>query len=167
MAVLDEVILLDQIEEVSFELIPPGWYEATITATELKDTKDGSGKYIKVRYDIAGPTHAGRCVFGNLNIRNSSAKAEEIGRGQLAALCRCIGITDTLQDTDQLVGGGVQVKLAIRSDKSGQYEDQNEIKAFKPLGELVPAGGGSAAPSVPSAPKSSPKPAAFGAPWKK
>ena len=73
----------------SFDPLPKGWYSATIAGAELKTTKNGTGQYIAVRYDIIGPTHQGRVVFGNLNIRNQNIKAEEIGRAQLflSGLC--------------------------------------------------------------------------------
>jgi hypothetical protein len=53
----------------NYDPLPAGWYSATIAGAELKPTKDGSGQYIKVRYDITGPSHQGRVVFGNVNIR--------------------------------------------------------------------------------------------------
>ena len=34
----------------NFEPIPSGWYTATITETELKQTKTGTGQYIKFDY---------------------------------------------------------------------------------------------------------------------
>lgn len=131
MALLDQEILVEELPESGgYDLIPSGWYTATITETDVKDTKDGRGKYVKIRCDVTGPTHQGRVVFGNLNIQNPSAEAERIGRQQLGDLLRSIGI-DRIQDTDQLVGGNVQVKVGIRKDKTGQYEDQNDIRGFK------------------------------------
>ena len=77
MAFLGQTFNADELPQGNgnYDPLPPGWYTATITAAELKPTKDGSGQYIKVRYDITGPTHQGRVVFGNLNIKNASAKA--------------------------------------------------------------------------------------------
>jgi len=128
--------------ENNFDPLPPGWYQGGIKSAELKTTKDGSGKYIAVRYDITGPTHSGRVVFGNINIRNKSEKAEEIGRQQLGDLIRAIGLP-TISDTDQLIGGNVSIKLAIREQEG--YEPTNEIKAYK-------ATDGSKAPAI-SAPQ--------------
>lgn len=120
----------------TYEPLPPGWYTATITAAELKPTKDGSGQYIKVRYDITGPTHQGRVVFGNLNIKNASAKAEEIGRQQLGDLMRAIGLA-RITDTDQLIGGSLLIKLSVR-DATEQYDAQNEVKGFKAITGSAP-----------------------------
>lgn len=115
----------------NYDPLPPGWYTATIADAELKTTKDGSGQYIKVRYDITGPTHQGRVVFGNLNIKNASAKAEEIGRQQLGEIMRAIGLA-RVTDTDQLIGGVLQIKLSVRA-ATEEYSAQNEVRGFKAI----------------------------------
>lgn len=123
----------------NFDPLPAGWYTATITQAELKDTKTGSGQYIKVRYDITGPTHQGRVVFGNINIRNQNAKAEEIGQQQLGDLMRSIGL-GRVTDTDELLNHSVGIKLKVREQEG--YDPTNDVAGFKA------AGGGSAAPKV-------------------
>lgn len=140
----------------NFEPLPAGWYTTTIADAELKDTKAGTGQYIKIRYDVTGPTHEGRVVFGNLNIRNANPKAEEIGQKQLGQLMTAIGLTE-LSDTDQLIGAPVSVKLAIR--KSEEYGDSNDVKAWKAAGN--------AAPKPAPAQTQTPAPAASGGapPW--
>jgi hypothetical protein len=139
MAFLPETYDVDQLPQGSgnFEPIPAGWYDATIAKAELMPTKANDGQYIKLRYDITGPTHQGRVVFGNLNIRNKSVKAEEIGRQQLGELMRAIGLPK-VNDTDQLIGGILSIKLTIKP-ADGQYEAGNEVKGFKALGGSVPA----------------------------
>ena len=138
---------LPQSDTGDFSPLPAGWYSATIAGAEVKATKSGGGQYISVRYDITGPTHQGRVVFGNLNIRNASPKAEEIGRQQLGDLMRAIGLAQ-VSDTDQLIGGRCQIKLAIR--KSEEYGDSNDIKAWK-----ASAGGSMPTPAAASAPVAS------------
>jgi hypothetical protein len=71
----------------NFEPLPAGWYSATISQSELKDTKAGNGQYIKLRYDITGPTHQGRVVFGNLNIKNPNPKPRKSVDNSLATSC--------------------------------------------------------------------------------
>lgn len=136
----------------SFDPIPAGVYTASITQANLKDTKDGTGKMIAVRYDITGPSHQGRVIFSNINIRNKSPKAEEIGRQQLGDIMRAIGLA-SLQDTDQLIGGQLQIKVDI--EKKEGYEARNQVKGFKALA-------GSPAPAPAAAP--APAPAAGAAP---
>lgn len=127
-----------------FAPIPAGQYTARIADAGIQDTKAGTGQYIKLRLDIIGPSHEGRVVFSNLNIKNPSQKAEEIGRQQLGAIMRAVNLP-ALQDTDQLIGGTVSIKVAIR--KSEEYGDQNEVKAYKAVA-------GSAAPAPAQAPSS-------------
>ena len=134
----------------NYDPLPPGWYTATINKADLQPTKDGSGQYIKVRYDITGPSHQGRVVFGNLNIKNASAKAEEIGRQQLGELMRAIGLA-RVTDTDQLIGGSLLIKLDVRA-ATEQYDAQNEVKGFKAITGSAPTFAATAASSVASAP---------------
>ena len=143
MAFLNETFSVDQLPQGNgnFSPLPEGWYTATITGAELKTTQAGTGQYIAVRYDITGPTHQGRVVFGNLNIRNPNPKAEEIGRQGLGELMRAIGLA-SVQDTDQLLGGQLQIKLSIRKQEG--YEPSNDVKGFKTLtgaSPQMPSGG--------------------------
>lgn len=137
-----------------FDPIPAGTYTASITQANLRDTKDGTGKMIAVRYDITGPSHQGRVIFSNINIRNKSPKAEEIGRQQLGDIMRAIGLA-SLQDTDQLIGGQLQIKVDI--EKKEGYEARNQVKGFKALS-------GSPAPAPAAAPAQAPA-AGAAPPW--
>lgn len=120
-----------------FSPLPEGWYTATIASAEIKDTKDKTGQYIAVRYDITGPTHQGRVVFGNVNIKNKSTQAEEIGRQALGSIMRAIGLA-RVDDTDQLIGGNLQIKLSIRQQEG--YEPTNDVRSFKAIeGGAMPA----------------------------
>lgn len=119
----------------SYEVLPAGWYTATINSAEIKQTKSGTGRYIAVRYDITGPSHQGRVVYGNLNIENANPKAEEIGRQQLRAMMEALGLA-RLTDTDQLIGGNLKIKLKV--EKSEQYGDKNEVSGFSANGSAPP-----------------------------
>jgi hypothetical protein len=152
-----DVSALPQGNTGNFDPLPPGWYSATMSAAEIKNTKTGTGQYIALRYDITGPSHQGRVVFGNLNIRNASPKAEEIGRQQLGDICRAIGLAK-VSDTDQLIGNSLMIKLDI--EKSEQYGDKNQVKGFKPI-----AGGAPPRAVMVAAPAAAPAKAA--PPWAK
>ena len=148
MAFLDEAFDVETLpqSESNFEALPAGWYNASVVSAELKGTKDGTGQYIAVRYGIIGPTHQGRQVFGNLNIKNNSSKAEEIGRQQLGELMRSIGLAK-VTDTDQLVGGQLQIKLTVT--KSEQYGDENHVAGYKAIaGGSLPTTASNNAPAT-------------------
>ena len=154
----------------NFEPLPEGNYNATITQAELKDTNDKTGQYIKMRLDITGPSHQGRVIFSNLNIKNASAKAEEIGRQQLGDIMRAVGLAK-VTDTDQLIGGNVNIKLTIRAartdEKTGKtYEASNEVKGYRAInGAAAPAAFKAAAPAA--APAAASAPAKASPPWVK
>lgn len=130
MALLDEEFNINSLptgNTGSYDPLPPGFYNASITEVTLETAKSG-GKYFKVRYDITGPTHAGRVVFGNINVKNANQRAEEIGRQQLGELMRAIGL-DTLKDSDQLIGGRLKIKLTV--EESEQYGTQNRVGGYR------------------------------------
>lgn len=161
MAMLDDEINVGELPESGggdFDPLPAGWYTTTIRDADLRDTKSGTGKYISVRFDVTGPTHQGRCVFANINIKNQNPKAEEIGRQQLGEIMRAIGI-DKVRDTDQLIGGNLQVKLNIKTD---DYGTKNEVKAFKSQSGSVPTRPAMPASESKPAPTTGAKP-----PWAK
>lgn len=141
----------------SYDLIPDGWYAAKITEAKLGPTKSGTGEKIDVRFSILGPTHEGRVMFTAINIRNQSAQAEQIGRQQLGEIMRAIGLAK-VEDTDQLVGGQLCIKIKIREaserDKAAGYNDpRNEVAGFKAIsGGMAPQPAASAAPAASSAP---------------
>jgi hypothetical protein len=146
MSFLGESFDIDQmpVSERSYDLLPDGWYHAKITKADAKPTKDQSGQLIAVRYDIVGPTQQGRVIFANINIRNRNPEAERIGREQLGSVMRAIGLRK-LEDTDQLIGGELQIKVKTSPAKDG-YEARNDVSGFKALE-------GSSLPSAPSTPQ--------------
>jgi len=152
MARLDIGFTADELPESrgDYEPLPEGWYSAEIGDAEIRVTKDGTGQYIRCRYNITGPTKAGRVVFGNLNIMNKSQKAEEIGRQQLGELMRSIGL-GRIEDTDQLIGCPLQIKLSIRPAENG-YAAQNEVRGFRAPEGAAPAKAVPAASSAKAAP---------------
>jgi hypothetical protein len=133
----------------SYDLIPEGWYTATITKADLGQTKSGTGQKIDLRYDITGPAHQGRVVFASLNIRNQSQKAEEIGRQQLGDLMRAIGLAK-VQDTDELIGGTLSIKIKIKPAENG-YEARNEVSGVKAIDGSAPPRAATPSPSMPTA----------------
>ena len=142
MANLNEVFTLDSLPVAStggFDPVPAGWYTASVVDAVLKDSKSG-GQYINVRYDILGPTNAGRVVFGMITIRNANVKAEEIGRMQLADLMRAIGLV-AIGDTDELIGGKCQIKVEIQESEG--YGAQNRVVGFKAMSNAAPKSSGS------------------------
>ena len=119
------------LEENNFEPIPDGWYEVSISSTQLKQTKAGTGEYIALRYNVLGPTHEGHVIVGKLNIRNPNPKTQDIGIRQLGELMRAIGLA-SVEDTDQLIGGHLEVKVQI-TEAIGGCDVSNYVIGFKAI----------------------------------
>lgn len=144
MAFLEHAIHLGDLPESSpknFLPIPEGWYSATINKAELRKTKDETGEYISIRYDITGPTHQGRVAFGIITIKNRNEVAESIGREQLGYLMRSLGL-NRLTDTDQLIGGELQILVSISQKRVDEatgktYEARNEVKGFRTMNGVL------------------------------
>lgn len=149
MANLNETFSTNDLPEGGgFEPVPAGNYTVSITEANLQDTKAGNGQMIKLRLDIEGPSYQGRVLFTNINIRNPNPKAEEIGRQQLGEIMRAIGLGQ-VSDTDQLIGGRMEVKVTVKQDET--YGPGNEVKGFKAIEGSVPpqpSSGGNEAPAA-------------------
>ena len=122
------------VSDRSFDLLPAGGYAATITAAESRDTKSGTGKYLRVEFTLADP--AGRTVWSNFNVKNDNPAAESIGRQQLAEVVRAIG-KKAVRDTDELRGCVLSIKVKVREAANG-YEASNEVAAAKALEGSAP-----------------------------
>lgn len=137
---LGGTITREQLPQASnnFDALPAGWYHAAIQGAELKDTKSG-GQMIAVKYQIVGPTHEGRIIFSNLNIRNMNEKAEEIGLRQLNEIMGAIALA-SIDDSSQLIGGQLMIKLLKTEDE--KYGDdngfRNDVKSCKALAGSMP-----------------------------
>ncbi len=135
MALLGKSFVTEEAEDMSFELLPIDCdYTAQIEKSEIKTTAAGNGEYIKNQWkilDAPNPAHIGRTVFQNINIQNPSEVAMKIGASDLKQITKALGISE-LQDTDELVGVPVIIKLKVQKGKDG-YEDSNQIKKVTPI----------------------------------
>ena len=63
-----------------FQPLPEGKYEAVIFDSDVKSTRNGSGRYVQLEFEVVSGEHKGRRVWGRYNIENPSADAVRIGR---------------------------------------------------------------------------------------
>ena len=118
-------------DEQQGAVIPAGQYVVKIERAQLKDTKSGTGRYISLMLRVQGPTHSNAVVFAMINISNQNQEAERIGKAQLRSIMEAIGL-QTITDTDQLIGGVMDVKVAVEKDTyNGNEQDRNVVKSFK------------------------------------
>lgn len=112
----------------TFEPLPAGWYTAMIENAEVKDTKRGDGKYLKVVFVIVGDEGKGRKLFTNINLANPNPKAVEIGQRELANLGQSLGLA-RVKDCTDLKDKVVECKVAIK--KEDGRDPDNEIKQYR------------------------------------
>lgn len=133
----------------SSEPLPAGLYQVEITNSELKELKSGNGQGLSLEFTVIDPQeHAGRKVWTNLNVQHSNPTAQDIGLGQLFALCKACGI-DELEDTDQLFGQIVRIKTKVREGQNG-YGPRAEVIGYE---SLMTAAKPAAKPAAPAAAK--------------
>ena len=126
----------------TFDVLPAGWYNARITGSEMKPTKDGGGSYLSLTMTVMDGPCVNRKIFDRLNLNNKNPKAVEIAYQTLSAICHATGIIQ-LQDSTQLHGIAMQVKVKIKPAE-GQYSEGNETAGYKKIE------GGAGAPAAPA-----------------
>src|SRR5262245_6787564 len=110
--------------DTGFDTVPAGWYNVMADGSEVKPTKNGDGAYLQVSFKILDGQFANRKLFARFNLRNASPVAQEIGHKQLSAFAHAVGHL-VVADSSELHGKPLKVKVKIRKDQSGEYEDQN------------------------------------------
>lgn len=120
--------------ENNFDLLPAGWYTAQVTESDIVPLKSGMGNALKLTFEVLSDGYRNRKVWARLNIQHrGSPEAERIANEQLRELCESIGIV-RMSDTVELHNKPVQIKVKVRKSDDPQYEDQNEVNAFKAVG---------------------------------
>lgn len=133
----------------SYEPIPAGWYAVEIDKAEVRDTKAGTGKYLKLEMVVLDEAHEGRRVFTQINLSNPNQQAVEIGQRELAALAMACGVP-ALRDSAELLQKQIGVKVKIKTEEG--REPDNAVVGYRPLAD--------AAPAAPKPAAAKPKPAA-------
>ncbi len=115
-----------------FDPLPTGKYPAIIVDSDEKPTKSGNGSYLQFEFEILDGQYKGRKLWVRLNTKNPSAKAVEIAKAEMSALCRAIGVM-TPQDTVEL--HSIPIELTVRCKKNRDSgESENTITKYERLG---------------------------------
>lgn len=153
MADLSFIDFSDVVDTGTLEAVPAAVYLANIIASELKDTKSGSGKYLQLTWEILEGPFARRKIFERLNVVNGNKTAENIGKSQYSKLCTAAGFPTQQKISTVLHGIPCRIKVVVKTD--AQYGDSNEIKNYEAVAGARP---GMAAPASAAQPASA-------APW--
>lgn len=139
----------------NFAPIPAGDYLVAITDSEQRDTKAGTGSYIRLTLQVLDGPFKGRIVWTNLNLDNPNPKAVEIAQRHLAQICLAVGVP-TPNDTVELHGKPLIASVTVR-EQAG-YEPSNDVKKYSEAGSApAPAAAPvEAAPTPAAAPPAAP-----------
>ena len=107
----------------ALQIVPAGNYDAVVFSAKTGETKKGAPKLdmtLKV-YDPKGV---------NPLVRDTIMSPFGIRR--LKQLCEATGVdfSGGEVDPEEFPGKNVQVRLCVRTDPTGQYDDQNSVSAY-------------------------------------
>lgn len=115
-------------------LLPVGSYTVSAVKADLKDTKNGLGQYINLKFAIVGGDFSGRNLFHMFNIKNENAQAVSIGLSQLKSFMLAAGAKSFVLDSvTQLEGLCCKASVKQKSDSFG---DKNIITGFSAIKEV-------------------------------
>ncbi len=132
------------------EVLPAGWYNVKIVESKGEQTKDQTGFYLALSFEILDGSFAGRKVFTHVNLENKNPVAKEIGYKTLSSICHCTGVIQ-LQDSQQLHGIPLAVRVSVRAASKGadgkDYDASNEVKGYRKFDQTVPSTSNTQAPT--------------------
>jgi hypothetical protein len=140
-------------QDDDFAAIPAGWYHVVIDGAEIVQSKDAEkaeeiGDMVKLKFIVNPEVHdiGKRSVFTHLCYQHSKETPRKIAQRQLAAICRAIELDGILEDTEQLLGAQLRIKVKV-TPETDQRPAGNDIVAFKSLSEVVEKPAPAAAPA--------------------
>lgn len=117
--------------------LPIGFYTGIITRANMNETKDGTGKYLEIEFDITSPSQfSNRKFWDKFNIINKNPTAVKIAKEQLADLLKALGFAHP-PNTSEMEGREVAMYLGLypaRTDqKTGKtYSESNKCLKYLP-----------------------------------
>ena len=131
--------------DAGFDPVPAGDYPVIVVDSELKDTKAGTGKFLKVTFEIFEGPKKNQKLWAQYNLINPNPDAAKIGHSQLKALSEACGKPNA-KDSSELHNVPLVARVIIK--KSAEYGDSNEIKKVMPYNAGAQATQASAAPAA-------------------
>lgn len=115
-----------------FEDLPPGEYAAIATEGEIVDTKDGTGKLVKFKFQIIEGDKKDCVVFNNYNIINKKEEVAAIGRGQLKDFATKLGKPNATDAAELL-----NIPFRFTYGKQKKNPEYSEVKSIMPYGSAT------------------------------
>lgn len=132
----DNEILFDATERdpnPKFEPIPKGIYKVVLKDWDKKETRQKTGEYLSLTFEILEGEYKGRSLWENLNLWNKSKMAVDIAEQALTQICHSVGQLK-IRSYNDLLNRPLLAHVVLRA-ATDNYKESNEIKMFSPLSE--------------------------------
>jgi len=94
----------------------------------MRPTKSGTGRYLKLTFEIREGEFRNRLLWANLNLENDNDMAVEIARSDLSAICRAVGI---MQPDDSRQLHNIPMMIHVQKKKNKQSDEmENKISGY-------------------------------------
>ena len=100
-------------EDMSFSPLPDGSYKAIIIDSKMKPTKDGSGEYLELTFQITTGDFEKRKLWSRLNLKNKSPEAVKFGKSDLSKICKAVNIMRP-SDSSELHNAEMEIKVKTK-----------------------------------------------------
>ncbi len=111
-----------------FEPVQAGKYLAVITDSGMKPTRNGSGSFLELTFQIVEGEFKGRKLWARLNLDNPNPLTVKIAQGELSAICRAIGV---MAPNDSVELHNIPLVIAVKCKKREDTgEIVNEVKGY-------------------------------------
>lgn len=138
------------------EMLDAGTYKVELTESDVVPTKNGKGQLFKYTASVVDGDAKGRLIWGQMNLENENATAQDIGQKEFKALRVVTGVQDP-EDTQDLHYKQFDAVVKVEPAK-GEFKAKNAIDWAKTVkvfnGEEVgtpPAGKDETTPPVKAA----------------
>lgn len=112
-----------------FDALSPGWYEAQIVDSELKDNSKGTGSFLSLEFEVVSGDFQNRKFWMNVNYQHTNPKAQEIGQQELRRILEAVGL-NRITDSSDLHFKPMMCRLAVENDNNGN--PRNVVKRVGP-----------------------------------
>jgi hypothetical protein len=146
-----------QQEGSNFDLLTAGVYPAQIIEASVSTPQSLDGHGIRLTWQITEGDYENRHVWQNITFQHSNTQAQEIGRRQLKDLCVACGITTGIHSLDPFKFIPCKIRVGIKKDKNGVYDDKNVVTRVWPASYEPPSSASGSRPPKPQAAWASPQ----------
>ena len=130
-------------ESTGVQLVPAGVYPVIITGTDGKSTQSDKGKgyQLLIKMKVTSGEYQGVNLIEYITIMHDSVDAkgnrtaENIGRGSLKTICRVTDIGSKIEDSEQLHGKKMNIRLEQEVNSKGKI--YNTSKGFDVYDEAL------------------------------